>query len=319
MYHRVAELPSDAWRIAVSPAHFEQHLQVLQKNYTVLPLAELAEAVGRRAVPKRAVAITFDDGYDDNFLQAYPLLERYKLPATFFIASGNIGHTTEFWWDELEHLILFTEYLPSTYKSSVAGQLVEATLADEAHLDSALRQQHQRWNACLESPPTRRTALFLQLWRLLRPLPHLAQQQHLQQLRQWAGQPPAARATYRSMSTVQLRELAASQRHTLGVHTVSHPALAFHSPTEQQRELVENKEFLTRLTGHQPTLVAYPYGNYNSDTLAVAAAAGLHAGFTTEEQPITNRSELYRLGRFQVADSSGPDFARQLRSWQQPS
>jgi peptidoglycan/xylan/chitin deacetylase (PgdA/CDA1 family) len=319
MYHRVAELPSDVWRIAVTPEHFEQQLQVLQKSYTVLPLAELAEAATRQAVPKRAVAITFDDGYADNFLQAYPLLERYQLPATFFIASGNIDQAAEFWWDELEHLVLFTDHLPITYASVVADQPVEATLADEAHLDSALRQQHQRWNACTESPPTRRAALFFRLWQLLRPLPYLTQQQHLQQLRQWAGQPHAARVAYRSMSAAQLLELAGNPRHTLGVHTVSHPALAFHSPAEQQRELVENKAFLTQLTHQEPTLVAYPYGNYNQNTLAVAAAAGLHAGFTTEEQPINNHSDRYRLGRFQVADSPGAVFAQQLHSWQQPS
>ncbi|MFD1873000.1 polysaccharide deacetylase family protein [Hymenobacter bucti] len=319
MYHRVAELPTDVWRIAVSPAHFEQHLQVLRASYTVLPLTELAEAVARRAVPRRAVSITFDDGYADNFSQAYPLLERYQLPATFFIASGNIGQATEFWWDELEHLLLFTPDLPATFTSTVAGQPVSAALADEAHLSPALRQQHQRWNACTETPPTRRATLFLQLWQLLRPLPHPAQQQHLQQLRQWAGQPPGTRATYRSMAAEQLRELAGSPRHTLGVHTVSHPALAFHAPAAQQRELVENKEFLAQLTGHAPTLVAYPYGNYNPDTLAAAAAAGLRAGFTTEEQPLTNRSERYRLGRFQVADGPGADFARQLQRWQQPS
>lgn len=316
MYHRVAKLPSDVWKIAVDPGNFEQHAQILQKNYRVVPLHELADARARKALKKNTVALTFDDGYVDNFLAAKPILDHYQLPATFFIASGGIDQANEFWWDELEHIVLFTEALPPLFSSTIAGQVIELALGEEVQLSRALRQQHQRWDACTEAPPTQRAGLFLRLWQLLRPLAHAAQQRHLQHLRHWAGVAPSARPGYRSMSAAQLQSLGGSGLHTIGAHTVSHPALAFHAPAYQRRELVENRAFLEKIVAKQVDLVAYPYGNYNRETMAVAAAAGFRAGCTTEPKAVRHQSDTYCLGRFQVANIPGPSFAQQLRQWQ---
>lgn len=87
MYHRVNTLRPDPWTICVSPRHFEEHLQVIR---------------GLSA----DVAITFDDGYADNFQNAQPLLEKYETPATVFVTSGLVGSSYEMWWDELERKYL---------------------------------------------------------------------------------------------------------------------------------------------------------------------------------------------------------------------
>ncbi|HYC27552.1 MAG TPA: polysaccharide deacetylase family protein [Chitinophagaceae bacterium] len=86
MYHRIARPVNDHWQLCVSPGNFEQQLQVISRH-------------------KKNIIITFDDGYIDNYTVAKPLLEKYQLPATFFIATGNIDSGKEFWWDELEQLI----------------------------------------------------------------------------------------------------------------------------------------------------------------------------------------------------------------------
>lgn len=85
MYHRIANPVNDYWQLCVSPENFEQQLQVILKY-------------------RERVSITFDDGYIDNYTTAKPLLEKYKLPATFFIATGGIDSGKEFWWDELQQL-----------------------------------------------------------------------------------------------------------------------------------------------------------------------------------------------------------------------
>ncbi len=316
MYHRVAKPPSDVWKIAVDPSNFEQHAQILQKKYRVVSLHELAAARAHKALKKNTVALTFDDGYVDNFLVAKPILDHYQLPATFFIASGGIDQPSEFWWDELEHIVLFTEALPPLFSSTIAGQATEFALGAEAQLSRALRQQHQRWDACTEAPPTQRAGLFLQLWQQLRPLAQAEQQLHLQHLRRWAGVAPSARPDYGSMSSAQLQSLGRGGLHTIGAHTVSHPALAFHAPAYQRRELVENRAFLEKILAKQVDLVAYPYGNYSRETMAVAAAAGFRVGFTTEPKAVRHQSDTYCLGRFQVANVPGPSFAQQLRQWQ---
>jgi len=75
----------------VRPEVFEQHLRTLAGHYSVVRLSEFAERFQRgEPPPSRAVAITFDDGYLNNMTHAAPLLNKYGLPATFFVTSGFV-------------------------------------------------------------------------------------------------------------------------------------------------------------------------------------------------------------------------------------
>jgi len=72
----------------VSPKDFDRQMGYLKSNnYTVIPLAEIENA-GQYTKP---VIITFDDGYEDNFTNAYPILKKYNFPATVFLISSFIG------------------------------------------------------------------------------------------------------------------------------------------------------------------------------------------------------------------------------------
>jgi peptidoglycan/xylan/chitin deacetylase (PgdA/CDA1 family) len=76
----------------VSPREFIAQMDYLRKNYNVVPLERIVEyAGGRRDLSGREVAITFDDGYYDNFANAYPYLKKYKLPAAIFVRAGTVG------------------------------------------------------------------------------------------------------------------------------------------------------------------------------------------------------------------------------------
>lgn len=103
LYHRVADLASDPQRLAVTPAHFEEHLRVIGDTCTPVALADVPSMLrAPRRLPERAVAVTFDDGYRDNLHAAKPLLERHGVPATVFVASGYVGSGKPFWWDALD-------------------------------------------------------------------------------------------------------------------------------------------------------------------------------------------------------------------------
>src|SRR4051812_20673200 len=88
LYHRIAELHVDPWELAVSPAHFDEHLRVIRTRATVLSLHDLLRHLRSNSLPPRAVAVTFDDGYADNACTALPLLEHHDTPATFFVTTG---------------------------------------------------------------------------------------------------------------------------------------------------------------------------------------------------------------------------------------
>lgn len=112
MYHRVFKTSSDPWGLCVSPKNFAEHLELLRRHYPVLTLHELVSSLRDARLPKRGVVLTFDDGYADNLWNAKPLLEKYEVPATFFVTSGCVDSSSEFWWDDLERAILEPSKLP---------------------------------------------------------------------------------------------------------------------------------------------------------------------------------------------------------------
>ena len=90
MYHHVSPNPG---LVTVSPENFEEHIAYLaRKKYRALTADEFLEFLqGKRALSGRHVLITFDDGYLDNYVYAYPILQRYGLKATIFAITGLIG------------------------------------------------------------------------------------------------------------------------------------------------------------------------------------------------------------------------------------
>jgi peptidoglycan/xylan/chitin deacetylase (PgdA/CDA1 family) len=76
----------------VKPEVFGKHIEYLRRNHIIVGLDEIVDFVrGERALPPKSVAITFDDGYYDNYLNVYPLLRKHNLPATIFVSTGYVG------------------------------------------------------------------------------------------------------------------------------------------------------------------------------------------------------------------------------------
>ncbi len=314
MYHRIAEPVSDVWEISVSSENFAQHLQVLKKACNVIPLKQMAEQLKLKKI-KKSIAITFDDGTADNFLAAKPLLEQYQLPATFFITSCNIGHQQEFWWDELENIFLFSNRLPRQFSFSINNEAIDYDLENETNLSEHLRHIHTLWKATLDDPPTLRCRLFLYIWQALKPLPHHQQQTILQHIKEWAKVNYNVRPQYTCMSVEQLQSLSNHPLFDIGVHTSTHPALAFHDHSFQKKEISDNKKFLEDITGKRLDLLSYPYGNYNNTTINAVRDCGLSIAFTTEEDIITKNSNQYKLGRYQVKNLRSSEFQQQINKW----
>jgi peptidoglycan/xylan/chitin deacetylase (PgdA/CDA1 family) len=106
-YHRVipeqvASRDAVEGGMYVTPESFRMQLETLKELFRVIPLGELTERVrDRRALPERAAAITFDDGWRDNLDHALPALERAGLPATIFVVTERVGSDGAFWPDEV--------------------------------------------------------------------------------------------------------------------------------------------------------------------------------------------------------------------------
>jgi|CXWL01.1.fsa_nt_gi peptidoglycan/xylan/chitin deacetylase (PgdA/CDA1 family) len=109
MYHRINDLDETELRspllcdLRVSPADFEKQVDFLVDNgYSLLLASEVESAVKEgRELPEKAVCITLDDGYKDNFEYAFPILLKYKVPATVFLVTNNFGRTNRLSWSDV--------------------------------------------------------------------------------------------------------------------------------------------------------------------------------------------------------------------------
>jgi peptidoglycan/xylan/chitin deacetylase (PgdA/CDA1 family) len=124
MYHRIAEQDPDPWELSVSPHHFAEQMEVLAAQRHPMALNEFIAGGKVSALPADAVAVTFDDGYADNLLEAKPILERFGIPATVFVTSVAVDHPRELWWDELERVLLAPEQLPNELHLKVGGRKI---------------------------------------------------------------------------------------------------------------------------------------------------------------------------------------------------
>lgn len=104
MYHSVSLNPAPENRLAVSIQAFERQMCFLKKHrYNVLPLEELAALIkDKKKIPPRTLAITFDDGYKNNYSFAFPVLKRYGLPATVFVIINEVNRPDRLSWEQIK-------------------------------------------------------------------------------------------------------------------------------------------------------------------------------------------------------------------------
>lgn len=312
MYHRIADVAVDPWELAVSPANFEQQIQLLTEKYTVIPVAELIHQLQQKKILSNAVCLTFDDGYADNFLFAKPILEKHNCPATFFIPSHYTGQERPFWWDALEVILLHAPQLPQLFQLPMQDDVFEFDLSDETLLTDDLILKHKAW-AWPAAAPTRRCELYLNIWEHLKPLPLSEIETTLEALKRLSGYAPYFPDSLLPMRSDQLAELANHSLFDIGLHTATHPALAYHNEDVQYEELAENKKALQM---YQPiNAVAFPYGNYNNSTLSVLQKQRIDAGFTTEQKTVTRASNPRCLGRYQVTNCDASELENKLAKW----
>lgn len=318
VYHRVCQLDSDPWMLSVTPEHFAEQLEVLRQHSRVMSLQGLTNALRRGRLPRRSVVITFDDGYADNLLTANPLLEKYELPATIFVASGYVGHQREFWWDELDKLFLQPGRLPETLRLRVNGRLHEWELADTANYSQTDSSRHRQWKPWHENTPGPRQHIYHSIWKLMHPLPERERLPVREALLDWAQTEPVVRPSHRTLADHEVLALAQGGLVEIGAHTVTHPMLSALPVESQREEIGRGKKALEEILGREVTSFAYPYGrecDYTEETTALVREAGFACACTTSEQLIGVGASPYRLPRFHAQDVNGERFANLLREW----
>lgn len=312
MYHRVAEPLSDPWRLAVSPRHFAEHLEVIRRHLQPLRLRGVVRALAEGGAPPRGAVVTFDDGYADNLHAARPLLARHDVPATVFVVSGMVGRPEGFWWDRLAALLLHRHPLPARVELEMGGDRLELELDDGRAVP-----EPGRW-AATDPPPAPRHAAFLLLSRRLRGVESAEREAILARLARGLGGPPPGEACARALTPDELAQLAAGGLVEIGAHTVSHPDLAALSPAAQEREIRGSRSRLEERIGEPVVSFSYPFGGraqYTPTTARLVREAGLASACTTSAALLGRSADPYQLPRVHVPDCDGDAFARLLSRW----
>jgi peptidoglycan/xylan/chitin deacetylase (PgdA/CDA1 family) len=315
MYHRVAEVDLDPWRLCVTPQHFAEHLEVLQKYARVVSLQQLTQELDAGKSVDRSIAITFDDGYGDNLLNGKPILEKYNTPATVFIANGYVEQKQEYWWDELEKLFLQPGTLPEKLALTINNHDYQWELGEAASYSQADYQHHRGWYAQGKTDPTPRHTIYRSVWQLMLPLLAEEQQQILEQLRTWAGINLETRPTYRPLNLAELPILEEGNLIEVGSHTVMHPFLSALPISRQRQEIQEGKTRLEEILEHSVSSFAYPYGNYSQETLTLVKEAGFARACSTISTGVRQKSDRFQLPRVEILNWDGEEFARRLSKW----
>lgn len=244
-YHRVNILKIDTNLLAVSPENFRKHMKFLKDNYNIVKFED-----DWNKLSGRAVVITFDDGYFDNYKNAFPILKELNIPATFFISTGNIEKGKEFWWDELENILLNGNYFPESFH-----------LKDEIY--------ECRWDTYNYEM---RKNCYRSLHYLMKNFIDIKKrEQWMTQLWNWKGEKPNTRSENLIINKSECKELERSDIISIGAHTMSHPSLKSLNVDQQREEIDGSIKYLSNVLNKEIDIFSYPFGikdiDFSNDTI----------------------------------------------------
>lgn len=285
LYHRITEEAFDPWTLAVSPPHFADQMEWLAKHRTVLPLTEFARCHREGSLPASAAAITFDDGYACNTHEAAPVLHRLGLPATIFLPAAIIEARREFWWDELQDIVI--DHPDSTL--SLDGETVAIGPKNEADGD---------WSP--GAPPrTDRQRAFLALWSRLRTRTVDGLVSALSEL-SGDREKSAAQSLKRPMTVQEIRSVAAPVE--FGSHALTHRSLPALNRTDRAKEISQSMDRCEAITGYRPRSFAYPFGDADAESIRLVEQAGFECACITRERSVSPNSDVHALPRIGVGN-----------------
>jgi peptidoglycan/xylan/chitin deacetylase (PgdA/CDA1 family) len=309
LYHRVTRLETDPQWLTVPPATFDEQLDMLRRNWPVMPLTKLVAALRENALPKRSVVVTFDDGYADNLHEAKPLLEKHALPATVFVSSGFVGRREEFFWDELDRLLLHSPTLPERLEwPGLAGW----------SFGSSRCENRPVWNVLHADSPDARHEAYRMLCPIFAHADPETRRRWLDGLRAWAGTTPDGRESHRTVTPDELQRLAAGNLIEIGAHTVHHPRLASLPLDAQRREMRDGKLALESIIDRPVTTFSYPFGgpgDYTADTARLAGENGFTAACANFGGSVRRGADPFQLNRVLVRDWPADELDRRIREW----
>jgi peptidoglycan/xylan/chitin deacetylase (PgdA/CDA1 family) len=277
-YHGIGESGNP---LGVAPTRqlFQAQMRYLRENYRVVSLDEICRELGSGVKSEPGVAITFDDGYRSSYTVAFPILQKYRLPATIYVTIESVETGQVAWYDRV--------FLAMAVAPSGALQL---------DFDSPCRFQ-------LNSPVDRLRAA-LELVALLRTLSNSERRKCCALLERKIGLPQNALSsrvlTWEEILTMHQAGIA------FGSHTLTHPVVSQLTHQELEQELGSSKCLLEKKLGIPVLDFAFPFGKASDRSplaLEILSRFGYRSAVTTVAGVNTPHVNPFELRRLQVGSN----------------
>ncbi len=263
----------------IDVSEFEKLISYLRKNFTIVALSELFEIYReKKMVQKKTIAITFDDGYLNNFTEALPILKKYQVPATFYIISESLVKNDFIVWPDMIDLIQVhaTEDLTLSFgkfnkphfqsyelKTSLSDFLKQAGEKRDDYLNE-INSRYPYWQSAAKKYPE---------------FTKLIDSEKI--------------SNYKNESLIEF-----------GSHTHLHYNLEFLSDEKCLEELEKSKKIIEEKTGRPVISIAFPDGSYNLNTLALCKKAGYKNAVAVNYKLNEKNNNPFLLSRFTVSNST---------------
>lgn len=283
IFHRVLAAPDPLLPGEPDASQFDWMMRFVSRNFNVLPFGQAVSLLGSGKLPAAAACITFDDGYQDNFSVAMPILQGYGVVGTFFIATGFLNGG-RMWNDDIIEAV---RAFPNEIADWSAFGLGQHDLTT-----------HQGRLLAIDAVLSK-----------LRYFPHDQRGAIAREIARSAGLQDDSALM---MTSDEVRSLRAAGME-LGAHTHTHPILSALSENEAESEIAQGKAELEAILGETVTSFAYPNGNTRRDLglrdAGIVKRLGFVGAVTTDWGVANTRTNPFMVPRFTPWDRSPHRFA----------
>jgi len=282
-YHKIDNNEFDDLNMSISVSDFEVQIKYLSKYYHVLSLLDYVRSIqNRKKIKKNTVVITFDDGYKDNYTNAFPIIKKYHVPITIFLTVTPISTGQSLWYEVIVHMI----------KNS---KIKELDLSD-----------YGMGHIILNSSSDKQAAIY-QIVSNAKTMPENQRQNLIDCLRQKLIIEDNNNQNKDDIENLMLSwdEMREMKNHgvTFGSHTMNHPILTQIPLETAEMEIKKSKEIIEKELGEKISLFTYPNGgseDFNEDIIDIIRKSGFSCACSLIPGVVKTGDNLFTLNRIGV-------------------
>lgn len=290
MYHRFSDKVEE---FRLGQEILEKELKYLGKNYQVITLRNYCKQLEKGVKGKKnLLAITVDDGFEDFYRYAFPLLKKYKLSATVFLTTDLVGKKKWLWPDKIEYILNHATVPRFNFEINDERIKLDMRTTKNRH-----KTQLELFERCRKGEVNFKNRLINRL----------------------AGDldvvvPGAVTDEYMSLSWEQIKE-ATKYGIEFGAHTISHNILSRLNLTEAQKEIAGSKTIIENNLQQEVVSFAYPFGqvtDFNNESVTTVKKSGYKCAVTTTPGMNTKQGNCYLLKRISAGCSDFSYFVKKV-------